>query len=367
MKIPFGSVFNFILLTYLITLYSCLKQNQADQSQANQELTQNQIATGGAAPQAQNTQGAGNQAGQSNQENYGDLGDLLSGTQGLLGGGSGGQSEGSMALDDGSAAAQGGYATTGSGDPQDITWDPRFEKVYLTSYLNALRGGSYGSYMCPPYSFIVGQYSLYHQDSEGTEWSDRQYKLKCQYFSDGLGRTLLRQADSACVTATVESFPDNYKTVYSCPEGTFFSGHVSTYSGNKTIRNHTFSCCQLNHPDGISITFPKYEVYSLEHAGAQGNCKTEADATSYSRRYQWEYDCPTNSILYKVTMTNVPETSNAVSYTEFDAKPQDAIFGFECCQVGVQQSTDEFIYGFSQSQEDNALPYELFPKEEEAQ
>ena len=255
-------------------------------------------------------------------------------------------------------------ATQITGSSSDIFWNTRFPKTYLTSYLNGLKKNTSSThYMCPPYSFVVGQYSLYHQDAKGREWGDRQYRLRCQYLADGMGRNLKRGISSSCVEATKEEFKDNYKTVYTCPKGKFFSGHMTSFESDKKTRSHRFSCCDIEHPDKLQITFPEYLVYSLEHAGPQRNCKVEADATSYSRRYHWDYECPAHSLLAKVTITNVPETEKIDSYTEYDSKPEDPIFGYECCQVGVQQDTNKFIYGYSQSSSEGGLSYDLFPKE----
>jgi|GEM_PF-6736566 len=250
-----------------------------------------------------------------------------------------------------------------TGSASDIFWNSRFPKTYLTSYLNTLKKNTSSTdYMCPPYSFVVGQYSLYHQDANGREWADRQYRLKCQYLADGLARDLTRAKASTCVEATKQEFKEYYKTVYTCPKGKFFSGHMTTFEGDKKTRSHRFSCCDIEHADKLQIIFPEYLVYSLEHAGPQKNCKVEADATSYARRYHWEYECPAHSLLAKVTITNIPEAGKIDSYTEYNSKPEDPIFGYECCQVGVQQDTNSFIYGYSQSAE-GGLPYDLFPKE----
>lgn len=341
-----------LLVSLLFFMNSCLP-SQEKASEGDNEAN----AQGGASDSD-----ASDGDSQSGGSLFGDLESLLSGQVSSMSGAGDTDFFNGEALADGSA--EGAYEEGGSVD--EVSWDARFaEDPYITSYLNELRGSAYEHYMCPQNSFMVGQYSLYHQHEEGTEWSDRQYKMVCQYLSDGTGRPLERENDSACVAATKTEFPENYKEEYTCPEGTFLAGHFTNYISAKSMRKHSFACCKVKHPDDLSTSFHQYEVYGLEHAGTQKNCFSNADATSYLRRNFWHYQCPENSLLNKVTITNVPETSKTSSYTTYESKPEDPLFGYECCEVGVQQDGTKFIFAHTQSNEYEVLPYERYPMPEE--
>ena len=349
----FRSSRSILSFLFLSVLFSCLPELEKSSELGEQSVQTSEISTSLEEEDTSNTAGS----------RYGDLGSLLSGQVNSLS-----ASSLDNAFDTNSLFASEAELESGlSGNVSDIFWEPRFSKPFRTSYLNELKGQSYDSYMCPPNSFMVGQNSLYHQDENGIEWSDRQYQMLCRYFVDGKGRPIKRESRDSCVTAIKTEKPENYKTEYSCSEGRFLSGHHSSFVANKKMRNHSFACCQIKHPDNLLTLFHQYEVYGLEHAGRQKNCHSVSDGTSAYRRNHWGYECTAGSLLNRIIITNVPETTKTSSYTTFDSKTEDPLYGYECCQAGVQQNPEDFIFAHP-SQEEAALselPYILYPRPEE--
>jgi len=247
-----------------------------------------------------------------------------------------------------------------TGDPSVIQYSQHLSatkasnsrQLFLSAPVNALNGPIPGPalpgavWQCPANSFMVGMSSTYDSDT-----SDRYYHVQCAFMEDGTGAPLVR--DHCQITSFTLGDVDSDLT---CPLGLFPAGLASRrISASPMDRSFQLTCCQASTQSGAVLAIaqvdggqgigpqPVCDAPAVPEAGALYG--TVANRQINTTQANFSFTC---TVLPASPYTGAPAQTNKVLtalHSEYSTRDQDRRWGFDCCELGLESSTNTQVSG----------------------
>ena len=303
------------------------------------------------APSEQDSRGPGQTTG----EEQGGGGD------GLFDDGDGSSSGGGFGTDSDDTSSGGGSGSNSSeggggppvpnGDPSQVKYIGGSIGAYLSPIQNVPKGAV--DFRCPGDSFLVGEKSTWDQEEKS---KDRIYQYRCQFIADGQGVPIRK---SNCELS--DPITDNVLE-YSCPNGKYLAGQVSTFDDQKKDREYKYECCEArSRQSGKQLV---HNIETLETGEPLEMCTTDevripellkpipdysklVNAQVNDRMGDLDYNCtdaallPLGGLEVNFQIVPIPDAILSRVKSTFYPEAQDRRHSFYCCQLKVGSGDSE--------------------------